>query len=111
MNSSNKWAMVRVTLAGVVAGVCASLSAQDPGGSQTGAKSNGVESEQKTVSAVVRGGGVQSQVKVFFKELEQKDGVKLTAAGRRRFLCCCWRSGDFCSPKLERLGDFTGGCI
>jgi hypothetical protein len=65
-------------------GVCASLYAQDPGGGQTGTMSNGVESEQKTVSAVVRRGGVQSQVKAFFKELERQDGVKMKAGVNKR---------------------------
>ena len=77
MNSSNKRATYRLTLATLVMNVCAVLLAQDPGSNENAAKSNGVESQQKTVSAVVRRGGVQSQINAFFKELEQEDGIKM----------------------------------
>jgi len=84
MNYSNKRTGVRLTLAGLVLGICASLYAQDPGGNKTGAYPNGVESQRKTISAVVRRGGAQSQIKAFFKELEEKDQVKMVENINRR---------------------------
>jgi len=118
MNSSNRWASVRLLWRGLLMGVCASLYAQDPGGNQAGAKSNGVESEQKTVSAVVRRGGVQSQVKAFFKELEQQDGVK-DEGGRQQKIP--EEGGDFfvavgvaeisAHRSSKDWADFTGRCL
>jgi len=42
------------------------------------------KASKRRSSAVVRRGGVQSQVKAFFKELEQQDGVKMKAGVNKR---------------------------
>lgn len=83
MNSSNKAASL-LRFGCTIIGTCVMINAQEPGSSRAGANPNGVESEQKTVSAVVRKGGAQAQIEAFFREMEKTDGVKMRVGPNKR---------------------------
>lgn len=85
MNSSSNQSVFLLALAcSVMSTGVMTLYAQDPGSSRASANPNGVESEQKTASAVVRRDGVQSQIKAFLRTLEQEDGVTMRVGINKR---------------------------
>jgi hypothetical protein len=85
MTCSNKWAPT-IVLAGalIILASTAPGRAQDSGGAKSGDNANGVENGQKVVSAVVRRGGVNSQVDSFFKELKEQGGVSMHVGLNKR---------------------------